>query len=192
VSQALARRGGALLMLVCLGAGAGCGSTTTTSAEPFPQFEGVWAIDDDTSVLHCPQEVGLENLPFSIWGGTITMAAGVLTDLVETNGTCSLGYDADVAKNMASLANPDPYTGMAPTCTLSLGSDGSNIVFTPTTATSPWVFNLLAPVKDKAPTAQLVGVAAATVTLADANGNLATLTPCMFVAQVNLHQYAKP
>jgi hypothetical protein len=120
------------------------------------------------------------------------MSAGVLSDLVETNGTCSFGYDADVAKNMASLANPDPYTGMAPTCTLSLASDGSNIVFTPTTTTSPWVFDLLAPVKGKAPTAQLVGVAAATVTLADSNGNLSTLTPCMFVAQVNLHQYAKP
>lgn len=190
VSQALGRRPGLFFSLwVVALAAAGCGSSST-DPQPFPEFEGVWAIDDDTSSLSCPMEVGLDSVPFSIWNTSVTMDAGVLGDLIEAQDICRFSYD--VMGKIATLANPDPYTGMAPTCKVSVSStDDSNVVLAPT-ASPVWTFKLLAPVQGKAPTAQIVGAAGATVSLADSNGNLQTLTPCTFAAQLNLHKIAKP
>ena len=191
MSKVLTVRGGALAMLCCLGGGviaAGCGSTT--SGEPFPEFEGVWLVDTDASSLNCRMEVGLENVPFPLWGSTVTIAAGVLTDLVGTDGLCLFNYD--VKGKVATVPTPDPYTGAAPTCTISVSSmDASNVLLAPD-PTTPISFKLLQPVKGAAPTAQIVGSAAATVSLADATGQLQPLTPCMFAAQVKIHKLAKP
>jgi hypothetical protein len=194
VSKALAR--GSLLMVACLGGGlatTGCGSTTATNAEPFPEFEGVWAIDTDTSTLSCPQEMDIGTISFSLWGSTTTMAAGVLTDLVETAGSgCFFGYDVMDKVQVATIPNPDPFTGMPPRCKLGISSmDDSNIVLLPN-ASPPWSFSLLQPVKGMAPKAQIAGTAGATVSVPDSNGNINPLTPCIFVAQVNLHKLAQP
>ena len=192
VSRGLARRAG---LFMCLAAGAvsadGCGSSSSSDAQPFPEFEGVWAISDgdDNSSITCPMEVGLDDVPFTIVNTTITIEAGVLTDLVETDTPCRFNYN--VMGKIATMPTTDPYTGKAPTCTLSLGSDGSNVVMAPN-ATPVWTFKLLAPVTGEAPKAQIVGTAGAMVTLADSNGNLQQLTPCTFAAQINLHKIAKP
>jgi len=192
VSKALARRAG---LFLCLAAGvvsaAGCGSSSSTDGQPFPEFEGVWAISDgdDNSSITCPMEVGLDDVPFTIVNSTVTIEAGVLTDLVETDTPCRFNYN--VMGKIATMPTTDPYTGKDPTCPLNLGTDGSNVVLAPN-ATPVWTFKLLAPVTGEAPTAQIVGTAAAAVTLADQNGNLQKLTPCIFTAQIDLHKIAKP
>ena len=192
VSRALARRAG---LFMCLAAGAvsaaGCGSSSSSDAQPFPEFEGVWAISDgdDNSALTCPMDLGMDAVPFTIVNTTVTIEAGVLTDLVETDTPCRFNYN--VTGKIATMPTTDPYTGKAPTCTLSLGSDGSNVVVDPN-STTVWTFKLLAPVAGKAPTSQIIGTADATVTLADSNGNLQQLNPCTFSAHIDLHKIAKP
>lgn len=152
----------------------------------------MWLVDSDTSTLKCPQEVGLENVSFPLWasGSTVTIAAGVLTDLVGTDGACL--FDYNVKGKIASVPTPDPYTGKPPACTISISAmDASNVLLA-SDATVPISFALLVPVKGAAPTAQVVGSAAVTVSLADATGQLQQLTPCTFAAQVNVHKLAKP
>jgi len=198
VSKALRRSGLFLPLALAAGAIAGCGSNSSSGdSQPFPEFEGVWVANsgDDTSSLNCPMEVGLENVPFQIYGTTTTIEAGVLTDLAETDSACLFNYD--VMGKIATIPATDPYTGKAPTCTINL-SDGMSTVVLDPNPSPVWTFKLLAPVTGQAPTAQIVGAAAATVSLAvtDSSGNptgqLQTLTPCTFAAQVNIHKIAKP
>ena len=192
LSKASARRAG---LFLCLMGGAfpaaGCGSSSS-DAPPFSEFEGVWAINvgDDNSAITCPSEVNLDNVPFTIVSSAMTIQAGVLTDLVETDTLCRFNYD--VMGKIATMPTTDPYTGKPPTCTISLSSsDGSNVVLDPN-ATPVWTFKLLAPVTGQAPAAQIIGTADAAVTLADSNGNLQKLTACTFAAHIDLHKIAKP
>jgi hypothetical protein len=81
-------------------------------------------------------------------------------------------------------------TSFAPTPTLNqfLG-DSSRVVLTP--GPEQLSFQLLAPEKGKAPTAQIVG-AADVIMMLISNGALTTFPPCTFSAQVKLHKIAKP
>lgn len=196
---------------------AGCESSTP--GQPFPDFEGVWVVDLDQSSLSCPQTMSIGNngvMPFSPWTampvpnvkqGTVTLEAGVLTDLVETNGLCAFNYNVAKKENSATVPNPDPYTGGAASCTIPVTlvsdtnfapapavtqviGDPSRVVLTPGVGTLS--FQLLAPEKGKAPTAQIIGSADANLMLVDANMILQTLPPCTFSAQVKLHKIAKP
>jgi hypothetical protein len=196
---------------------AGCESSTP--GQPFPDFEGVWAVDLDQSSLSCPQTMSIGNngvMPFSPWTampvpnvkqGTVTLEAGVLTDLVETNGLCAFNFNVSKKENSATVPVPDPYTGAAPSCIIPVTfvndtdvapdpgvsqvlGDPSRVTLTP--AAGALSFQLLAPEKGKAPTAQIIGSAAANLVLLDVDMNLQTLPPCTFSAQVKLHKIAKP
>lgn len=196
VSRALARRAGTLLLLSVAGGAlmAGCGDSATASDDDrFAEYEGVWAVDTDDSVIDCPTEVDLQNQPFSIWNDTFTMAGGVLADIVEVQGSCQLNYHVDPSKHVATLINPDPYTNAAPTCQLTIdASTGENLVITPVTdGASAWTFQLLQPTPGVAPPAQIVGSANVVLMLADVVGNLQTLN-CKFAPHVDAHKIAKP
>lgn len=196
VSRALARRA-AILPLLCAAAGGlgGCGdSGSSASADPFDEYEGVWAIDSDDSAIDCPTEVDLRNRPFSIWGSEFTIAAGVLTDIVEVQGQCPLNYDVNRDKHVATLPNPDPYTNAAPTCKLTIDSStGENIVLSPATgADSPWTFQLLQPTAGKAPPAQILGSADVVLTLQDSTTGILQNINCKFAPHVDAHKIAKP
>jgi len=196
VSRALARRAGTLLLLAMAGGAllAGCGdSATATGSDPFAEYEGVWAVDMDDSVINCPTEVDLQNQPFSIWNSSFTIAAGVLSDIVEVQGACQLNYDVDSSKHVATLQNPDPYTKAAPTCQLTIdATTGENIVLDPVTdGGSAWTFQLLQPTAGEAPPAQIVGSADVVLKLADQLGNIQTLN-CKFAPHVDAHKIAKP
>ena len=199
---------------------AGCESNTP--GQPFPDFEGVWAVDLDQSALSCPQTKGIGNdgvVPFSPWTamplpnvkqGTVTLEAGVLTDLVETTGLCAFNFNVskkEFSGTLATVPSPDPYTGTAPNCIIPVTfvsdtdfapapavtqvlGDASRVTLTP--GVDALSFQLLAPEKGKAPTAQIIGAADANLMLADSNNIVQTLPPCTFSAQVKLHKIAKP
>jgi hypothetical protein len=218
VSPAFRPQRAALWMGAVLVAGAfGCGSTTED--EPFADFEGVWSVDLDQSTLSCPQTKGLGNegvIPFSPWTtsplpsvktGTVTIEAGILTDLVETHDLCSFNFNVAKTVARATVPSPDPYTGLPPGCTIPVGfvgetdiaptpalnqflGDSSRVVLTP--GPEELSFELPAPEKGKAPIAQILGSATAALTLLDSNNILQALPPCTFSAQVKLHKIAKP
>jgi hypothetical protein len=196
---------------------AGCDSSTP--GQPFPDFEGVWAVDIDQSSLSCPQTKGIGNdgiVAFSPWTampspnvkqGTVTLEAGVLTDLVETQGLCGFNFNVAKKENSATVPVPDPYTGSSPSCIIPVTfvddtnfapapavtqvlGDASRVTLTP--GLDALSFQLLAPEKGKAPTAQIIGAADASLMLADSNNIVQTLPPCTFSAQVKLHKIAKP
>ena len=204
-------------ILVAGAAVAGCDSSTP--GQPFPDFEGVWSVDLDQSSLSCPQTKAIGNdgiVPFSPWTamplpnvkqGIVALEAGVLTDLVETQGLCGFNFNVSKKENSATVPVPDPYTGTAPTCTIPVTfvdgtnfaptpalnqflGDGSRVMLTP--GVGALSFQLLAPEKGKAPAAQLIGSADANLMLLDNNMVLQTLPPCTFSAQVKLHKIAKP
>jgi hypothetical protein len=196
---------------------AGCDADS--AGQPFPDFEGVWSIDIDQSSLSCPQTKAIGNdgvVPFTPWAamplpnvttGTVTLEAGVLTDLVETHGLCAFNFNVAKNETSATVPNPDPYTGGAAACTIPVSfvsdtafaptpalnqflGDGSRVTLTP--GPEQLSFQLLPPEKGKAPAAQILGSAAASLMLVDSNMILQTLPPCTFSAQVKLHKIGKP
>jgi len=93
----------ALLLASGASLGAGCDSSND-SDQPFPEFEGRWAVDVDKSSVTCQQtDIGMQAI--SPWSdpptapgeslGVVTIEAGVLTDLVETSSECLFGYNVN-------------------------------------------------------------------------------------------------
>jgi len=191
----------ALLLASGASLGAGCDSSND-SDQPFPEFEGRWAVDVDKSSVTCQQtDIGMQAI--SPWSdpptapgeslGVVTIEAGVLTDLVETSSECLFGYNVNPKIAEATVANPDPYTGSPAKCVMTLPrQDGSNLVLLSNNTQSPLTFQLEKPVKGMAQVADLTGAAEATVNLMDDFGNLTTYEGCTFAAQAKLHKIAKP
>ena len=178
----------------------GCDSSND-SDQPFPEFEGRWAVDVDTSTITCQQmEIGMQSIspwsnPPTVDGeslGVVTLEAGVLTDLIETSSECRFAYNVNPKVAEASVANPDPYTGSPPKCVMPLlRADGSHLVLS-SSKTQPLTFQLAMPVKDMAQVAYITGAADATVKVTDVLGDLQTYEGCTFAASVKLHKIAKP
>jgi hypothetical protein len=162
-------------------------------------------------------EIGTDGMmPFSPWTasplpnvktGTVTLEAGVLADLVQTQGVCAFNFDVMTKTATATVLNPDPYSGQAPACIIPVTFvEGGNFVPAPaltqvigetsrvtlTPGAGQLSFQLLEPQKGQAPTAQLLGSANAQLVLEDIDGVLVTLPPCTFSARVKLHKIAKP
>ncbi|HEY8922973.1 MAG TPA: hypothetical protein VIU64_01260 [Polyangia bacterium] len=203
VSRRIAARATATaLLLAGIAALGACGDSSSGTDQPFPEFEGRWAVDADASSISCPQDE-IKTQAISPWSappgaegaglGVVTLEAGELTDLIETSSECSFGYNVSAKFAEASVANPDPYTGNPSTCVMPLPrADGSSLTLMVGDTQSPLTFQLLKPVKGKAQTAQIVGSADATVKVSDILGNLQTFEGCTFAASVQLHKIAKP
>jgi len=191
----------AWLLAGTAGLAGGCDSSNG-SDQPFPEFEGRWAVDVDTSSVTCPQaDVGMQAI--SPWSnppaaegaglGVVTVEAGVLTDLIETSSECAFNYNVNPKIAEASVPNPDPYTGAPPKCVMPLPrGDGSSLILS-SDKTQPLTFQLDRPVKGMAQVAYITGAADATVMLTDSfGGDPQTYDGCTFAASVKLHKIAKP
>jgi len=184
--------------MVSLGA---CGDSSSGTDQPFPEFEGRWAVDVDSSTISCPQaEVGMQ--PISPWSkppevegaglGIVTLEAGVLTDLIETSTECQFTYDVNPKVAEATVPHLDPYTGNPSKCVMPLPrGEGSHLVLA-SSKDQPLTFQLNMPVKGKAQIAYIKGAADATVKATDFFGVLQTYDGCTFAALVQLHKIAKP
>jgi len=180
---------------------AACGDSSSGTDQPFPEFEGRWAVDSDSSTISCSQaEVGMQLI--SPWSkppaaegaglGIVTLEAGVLTDLIETSSECQFAYDVDPKVAVASVPARDPYTGDPSKCVMPLPrGEGSHLILA-SSKTQPLTFQLAMPVAGKAQVAYITGAADATVKATDFFGELQTYDGCTFAAQVTLHKIAKP
>jgi hypothetical protein len=181
----------------------GCGSSS--SPEAFADFEGTWRLTADPVKLNsfrlvCPAPISF-NDDFPLFTQQI-MEPGTLSDLFESSGpgSCQFAFDAVPKMKAVSIVNPDPFTGMPSGClALDLGTStdpltahdiDTQMVLTP----SSWVFNLLAPVKGKAPAAQLIGHAAVDIVDIDVTANPSVAvgsTACTYDITANLDKVAK-
>jgi hypothetical protein len=191
----------ALAGLVGWAAGAASliGCDSSSGGPPFPEFEGRWVVDNDSSTLSCPQTMEIMTIPFSTWSnigtasggiaGVVNLEAGVLTDLVDTARPCVLAFD--VKDTWAAVPNIDPYTGKPPICVVPVnGGDGSTAALT-SKADTPLTFQLAKPVKGMAQQAYITGGADATLFLLNSSNQLDKLPPCTVAAQVGLHKITK-
>lgn len=192
---------GVLAGLVGCAAGAASltGCDSSSDGAPFPEFEGRWVVDADTSTVSCPETAEIMTKGFSTWSnigtasgglaGVVSMEAGVLTDLVDTARPCVLGFD--VKGTVATVPNTDPYTGKPPVCVVPFNGDDSSTVALTSKAETPLTFQLAKPVKGMAQQAFITGGADATLSVLDIAGDLQKLPPCTFAAQVGLHKITK-
>jgi len=173
-------------MVACLAALAG-GCSSSGDSTKFAEFVGTWTFESENSTfnLSCPT-VSIE-APFTFWD-TVAFEPGVLSDLEDVGGPCYFAYNVD--GKVASVATPDPYTGLAPTCEIFL-SFGS-IVLNPS-ADPAWKFGLFAPEAGQAPRAQMEGTAPVVLNIdADATtGAPASAEPCTFSGAGKFHKIAK-
>jgi hypothetical protein len=163
---------GALALTAC-GALAGCGgSSSSSSLGPAGNFIGRWELDGTTSTfsINCP--TSMLSGAAAIWV-ELVFDHGVLSDLSETSGAClapGIAFDVDSKGTVATVSNPDPYTGMAPVCSLVIGNDTAGLpVYLDLTFTN-LTFTSLAAVKDQAPTALLSGTATGAIVQDDGSG----------------------
>ena len=193
---------GVLIAMVACAAGAASltGCDSSTGGPPFPEFEGRWVVDADSSTLSCPPEAGVMSQAFSTWSnlgtatggvvGVVSLEAGVLTDLVDTARPCVMGFD--VKGTVATVPNTNPYTGKPSVCVVPLnGNDGSTAALT-SKPEMPLTFQLAKPVKGMAQQAGITGGAEATLVLPDSTGQLTQLPTCTLAVQVGLHKITKP
>ena len=155
----------ALLAPLLAVASVGCGGGSSgTSLGPAAKFLGRWEIDlsaPSTFTINCPT-VMLSGSA-AVWGEMV-FEKGVLTDATEASGNClppGLGFDVNGSK--LSVANPDPYTGMAPICELSLGADANGFPVYLDLQFSALDLTLLKAVSGEAPTALLTGTASGAI-----------------------------
>jgi hypothetical protein len=143
-------------LLALSGFGAGCGSSSSGHGDS-DNFVGRWEIDPDSDPYTLGKcDDGSQDAQGYLWTEVI-FEYGELTDLTETSGTCvsgvvsasgnattvpGLGYDA--SGDTAKLPTKDPYTGDAPVCLISLGSDnaGNPVGLQLTPDPGAWVFHL--------------------------------------------------
>jgi hypothetical protein len=175
----------------------GCGSSS--DGPPFPEFEGRWAVDADTSTLSCPQTTDLMSLSFSPWSNTetagggvarvVALEAGVLTDLVDTARPCVFGFD--VKGTVGTVPDIDPYSGKPPVCVVPVNGDGSSTAELTSQVDHPLTFQLAKPVKGMAQQAFITGAADVTLFFLNSVNEFDEVKPCTLAAQVGLHKITK-
>ena len=197
----------ALVSLGASGLGSGC-SSSTDSAEPFEEYTGRWRLTADTTLsntfhLSCPNPMAalaIDVPDFQLFTDVV-MEPGKLADLYESAGPgdCQFSYNVVPKMGTSSVVNPDPFTGMATTCAVSVNSSvdpatqdtiRTLLVITPTS----WVFNLKAPVKGKAPGAQLIANAKVALDDVDVSTNPPSLldtTDCTYDILENLDKVSQ-
>ena len=179
--------GGVLLTasLLTLGCGGGGSGDSDGAAAA---FMGHWELDSATTTssftLKCPATVG--SVAFPIWS-ELVLDHGVLTDLTDVStGACSapgINYDIDSKGVVASVVNPDPYTGNPPLCHWVFASDSNGLpVFIDFTFTDLTITKLQASSTEKAPRVLYAGTASGPLMQDDgtASGNFVTADTCTY------------
>jgi hypothetical protein len=173
------------LLAPCLAAviAGGCGGSDGPSLGPAAKFLGRWEIDitgSSTFNINCPMV--LLSGPAAVWG-ELVFEKGVLTDATEASGNClPPGIGFDVSGTTLAAANPDPYSGMAPLCELTLGADVNGFPVYLDLSFTALSFTLLQAVADQAPTALLSGTAAGLIAQEDGSGtgNYVVVDTCTY------------
>jgi hypothetical protein len=155
--------------LLAVLAGACGGSSGGASLGPAGKFLGRWELDTATTfTINCPT-VMLSGSA-AIWVEMV-FEKGVLTDATEASGACvppGIGFDVNGTK--LSATNPDPYTGMAPLCELTLGADNNGFPVFLDLSFSALDLTLLQTTAGDAPKAALSGVASGIIAQEDGTG----------------------
>jgi hypothetical protein len=141
----------AVLPAACGGSSGGGGVVTG----PESKFLGKWSLDTLQTTFSIACSAGGAQLNF--WS-ELDFERGVLTDVSETGSTClppGLAFDLDSSNASISAANPDPYTGAASLCSISLGSDAMGFTIYLDLTISSMDFTLLPASTGKAPTGVL-------------------------------------
>ena len=97
----------------------------------------------------------------------------MLTDLSEQSGTClvpGVSFDVDSKGVTATVANPNPYTGTLPICSLAIAADSAGFTVFLDLSFTALTFTAAAPVADQAPTAFLAGTATGAILQDDGTG----------------------
>jgi hypothetical protein len=157
------------LVAGCLLAGCG-GSSSGSNLGPAGKFIGRWSLDtiNTTFGITCTQGSGSVNF----WS-ELDFEHGVLSDVSETSPTClapGLALDVDSSGAVLGISNPDPYTGQTPLCSIGLGADANGLTVYLDLTVTAFDFTLLAPVKNKAPTALLSITATGAIVQDDGTG----------------------
>jgi hypothetical protein len=178
------------LLAVLAGA---CGGSNGTSLGPAGKFLGRWELDTaSTFDLNCPTLM-LSGAP--IWVEMV-FEKGVLTDATESSGSCvppGIGFDVNGTK--LSATNPDPYTGMAPLCELTLGRDANGFPVFLDLSFSALDLTLLQTVANEAPTAALSGVASGVIAQEDGSltGHYVQVDTCTYTGSGDtFHRMSQP
>jgi len=189
------------LALVAAGLLAGCGGSSSGPNEgPAAKFLGRWERDASTMFsITCVTPAGVTDISamYNPWS-EIQFERGVLSDASETSSVCSrppgLSLDVQSGSSLSVTLPNDPYTGMAPECVAQIGTDPNGIpVYLDLTFTT-FKFTLLAPVKDKAPTAMLELAATGPIVQDDGTGmNFVIVDNCTYSgANDTYHRMSQP
>jgi hypothetical protein len=201
----LARAGWLVGLLLAAGGGtlaSGCSSDSDTPA--FAEFEGTWRVESgvapaptSTFSLDCMTSQISVDLP--LWD-RLVIGPGTVSDLIEGPSNCQFAFNVTAAnKKIASVPATDPYSPTATTvsCSTLINSSadpatGNTIDLFLDIVPSPWDFKLLAPVKGKAPTAQLVGTSAGQLSAFDVTAGTAagSDSTCTYSVTANLTKLA--
>ncbi|HEY7370895.1 MAG TPA: hypothetical protein VIF57_01870 [Polyangia bacterium] len=177
----------------------GCGSDGGGSASlgPAGKFLGRWELDGTSSTftINCPASM-LAGAA-ALWGEMV-FEKGVLTDATETSGNClppGLAFDVDKTGVILSVSNPDPYTGMAPVCSVPIGTDaGGHTVFLDMSFTA-LDFTLLQTTAKQAPKAMLSGTGTGAIAQDDGTGtgNYVQVDTCTYSGTGDVyHRMSQP
>jgi hypothetical protein len=172
-------------------------------SQPLEDFVGTWVLTSDTTQTNNARllcSTAMIDTDFALFN-QVVLKEGTLSDLYESAGPgdCQFGFDAVPAKGTSAIVSPDPYKSKAAGCTVSLGTQADAVTMdsietllalTP----SNWQFNLKAPVKGKAPGAQLIGQAVINVTSVDLDTNpqmVVGTIPCTYDLLANLDKVTR-
>jgi hypothetical protein len=198
------------LVLAASGLSPGCGGDSNGDVpRPGDAFVGRWALDPDSGpyTMSGCADASL-NGNWYVWDDMV-FEYGELSDLMEVSGTCSsyvestggassiAGLSYDVSGDTATVSAKSPFSGDAPYCLTSLGSDGLGypVGLRLTPDPTSWQFTLT-PKAGGEPRRAEYGVkergaaAVADVVSVDADGNLVILDTCSLVGRGTFFRYS--
>jgi hypothetical protein len=176
--------GGAFLTASLLVLGCG-GSSSSDPDGKAGAFMGHWEIEGATSsfTINCPATLG--SVAFPIWT-ELVLDHGVLTDLTDVSTACSapgMSFNIDSKGVVASVVDPDPYTGNPPLCHWVLFADSNGLpVFIDWTFTDLTITKLQTSSSEKAPRVLFGGMAMGPLMNDDGSGtgNFVTADTCSY------------
>jgi len=187
--------GGSLLTvaLFLLGCGGGSGGSSDGAAAA---FMGHWALEGDTTSfkITCPT-LSIAGPQF-VWT-ELVLDHGVLADLTDVSTACvTPGISFDIAGDVASAVNPDPYTGNAPLCRSVVANDANGFpVFIDLTFSALTITKLQTATTEKAPRVLFGGTASGPLMEDDGTGmgNFVTVDTCSYTGTGDVfHRTTQP
>jgi hypothetical protein len=200
-----------LALTLAVGVGlVGCGGSGDDSGGPEDAFIGRWiqqspnpAQPSTGFTLTCTDPAFASDFtgPALIWSN-LTFEKGVLTDLTETGGGCTiLNWDLTADGKSAGVPNPDPYIGDASGCIIEFGLPDplggapfpAALIIEPPPAPA-WSFTLIDEKSPAgAPQGRLVGSAPALIVVDDGTAaGVVSTPPCTYAGMDTYFRLTQP